>query len=270
MTAAPGTTSTTAPAGGPAAGVARTDVPVLEAIHVSKYFGPTTALVDVSLQAWAGRIVALLGDNGAGKSTLIKILCGVYPPDRGEIRHMGDRVEFAGPSDARKLGIATCFQDLAVCELLSVSRNVVLGREPMKGIGPFRWLDIKEANDITRQALLGLGIRFERGLEERGANLSGGERQSLAIARAMFFGSACLILDEPTSSLAARPAAKVLEHIVAAKEKDAAVILITHNYRHAMSVADDVVVLAQGRVIGNFKAKDVDLDTVTELVSRVT
>jgi simple sugar transport system ATP-binding protein len=243
---------------------------VLEAVHVSKYFGPTTALVDVSMSAPAGRIVALLGDNGAGKSTLIKIFSGVYPPDRGQIRFMGEPVRFENPNDARQRGIATCYQDLAVCELLSVTRNVVLGREPLKGFGPFRWFDIKTADAITREALDNLGIRFERGLEERGANLSGGERQSLAIARAMFFGSSCLILDEPTSALAARPAAKVLEHIAAARDSGAAVILITHNYRHALSVADDVVVLAQGRVVGNFARSEIELDEVTELVARAS
>ena len=116
-------------------------VPLMEAISISKAFGATTALVDVSLRAYAGRVLALLGDNGAGKSTLIKILSGVFGPDRGELRFRGEPVSFKNPAQARQLGIATVFQDLAVCELLSVTRNVVLGREPLKGFGPFKLLD---------------------------------------------------------------------------------------------------------------------------------
>ncbi len=199
-------------------------IPVIEAINISKAFGATTALVDVSLRAYAGRVLALLGDNGAGKSTLIKILSGVFPPDQGELRFCGKPARFANPAEARQFGIATVFQDLAVCELLSVTRNVVLGREPMKGVGPFKWLDMKRADEMARSALLQLGVRWERGLDERGINISGGERQSLAIARAMFFGSTLLILDEPTLALAVRQAGKVLEHILVARDQGQAVI----------------------------------------------
>jgi len=244
-------------------------VPVIEAMNVSKAFGATTALVDVSLRAYAGRVLALLGDNGAGKSTLIKILSGVFPPDRGELRFGGKSVRFANPAHARQLGIATVFQDLAVCELLSVTRNVVLGREPLKGLGPFKWLDMKRADEMALSALLRLGVRWERRLDERGVNISGGERQSLAIARAMFFGSSLLILDEPTSALAVRQAGKVLDHIVEARDQGHAVILITHNFRHALSVADDLTVLAQGRVAAHFRRDEIDLDELTDLVARI-
>ena len=244
-------------------------VPVLEAVNVSKAFGPTTALVDVSLKAYEGRITGLLGDNGAGKSTLIKILSGVFPPDRGELRFRGEPIRFSSPAAAREVGIATVFQDLAVCELLSVTRNVVLGREPLKGIGPFKWLDMRRADDMARSALHRLGVRWERGLEERGINISGGERQSLAIARAMFFGSSLLVLDEPTSALAVRQAGRVLDHIAEARDQGQAIILITHNFHHALSVADDLTVLAQGRIAGNFHRDEIDLDGLTELVARV-
>jgi simple sugar transport system ATP-binding protein len=244
-------------------------IPVLEALNISKGFGATTALVDVSLKAHAGRILALLGDNGAGKSTLIKILSGVFPPDAGQLRFKGEPVDFTNPAHARELGIATVFQDLAVCELLSVTRNIVLGREPEKGFGPFKWLDMKKAEQMARSALHGLGVRWERGLDERGANISGGERQSLAIARAIFFGSSALILDEPTSALAVRQAGRVLDHIVKAREQGQAVILITHNFRHALSVADDLTVLAQGRVAGHFRRDEIELDDLTDLVARV-
>jgi simple sugar transport system ATP-binding protein len=244
-------------------------VPVIEAISISKAFGATTALVDVSLRAYSGRVLALLGDNGAGKSTLIKILSGVFGPDRGELRFRGEPVRFKNPAEARRLGIATVFQDLAVCELLSVTRNVVLGREPLKGFGPFKWLDMKRADEMARSALLQLGVRWERGLDERGVNISGGERQSLAIARAMFFGSSLLVLDEPTSALAVRQAGKVLDHILQARDQGHAVILITHNFRHALSVADDLTVLAQGRVAAHFRRDEIDLDDLTDLVARI-
>jgi simple sugar transport system ATP-binding protein len=244
-------------------------VPVMEAINISKAFGATTALVDVSLRSYAGRVLALLGDNGAGKSTLIKILSGVFPPDRGELRFRGAPVRFLNPAGARQLGIATVFQDLAVCELLSVTRNVVLGREPLKGVGPFKWFDMKRADEMARSALLRLGVRWERGLDERGVNISGGERQSLAIARAMFFGSSLLVLDEPTSALAVRQAGKVLDHILEARDQGQAVILITHNFRHALSVADDLTVLAQGKVAAHFRRDEIDLDELTDLVARI-
>jgi simple sugar transport system ATP-binding protein len=245
------------------------DVPVMEAVNISKAFGATTALVDVSLKAHAGRILALLGDNGAGKSTLIKILCGVFPPDRGELRFRGEPVTFANPAEARSRGIATVFQDLAVCDLLSVTRNVVLGREPQKGMGPFKWFDIKRAEEMARSALLQLGVRWERSLDERGVNISGGERQSLAIARAMFFGSSLLILDEPTSALAVRQAGRVLDHIAQARDQGQAIVLITHNFRHALMVADDLTVLAQGRVAAHFRRDEIELDELTDLVAKV-
>ena len=244
-------------------------VPIIEAAKVSKAFGPTTALVDVSLKAYAGRILALIGDNGAGKSTLIKILSGVFPPDRGELRFRGEPVTFTNPAQARQLGIATVFQDLAVCELLSITRNVVLGREPQKGFGPFRWFDLRRAGEMTRLAFNQLGVRWERGFDERGANLSGGERQSLAIARAMFFGSSLLILDEPTSALAVRQAARLLDHIARARDQGQGIILITHNFLHALSVADDLTVLVQGRVAAHFRRDEIELEELTDLVARV-
>lgn len=242
--------------------------PVLEAVNIAKYFGATTALSDVSLKAWAGKVTVLLGDNGAGKSTLIKILSGVYRPDAGELRFKGRKVTLSGPNEARALGIATCYQDLAVCDLLSVTRNIVLGQEPTKGFWRFRIYDAKAADRLAKEALDGLGVKLRGSLRSRAATLSGGQKQSLAIARAMYFGSSCLILDEPTAALAVRQATRVIEHIDRARQMGNAVILITHNFNHALEIADHLVVFARGRVIGSFQRGEVNLQGLTELVSR--
>lgn len=242
--------------------------PVLEAVNIAKYFGATTALSDVSLKAWAGKVTVLFGDNGAGKSTLIKILSGVYRPDAGELRFRGKKVTLNGPDEARALGIATCYQDLAVCELLSVTRNIVLGQEPTKGFWKFRIYDAKAADRLAREALNGLGVKLRGSLRSRAATLSGGQKQSLAIARAMYFGSSCLILDEPTAALAVRQATRVIEHIDRARQMGNAVILITHNFNHALAIADHLAVFARGRVIGSFERGEATIQTLTELVSR--
>jgi simple sugar transport system ATP-binding protein len=245
-------------------------VPVLETHGVSKYFGGVEALHDVSMRAFAGRVLALLGDNGAGKSTLIKILSGVIKPSGGEIFMQGHRVSFDNPSQARELGISTVFQDLAVCNLLSVSRNIVLGREPMKSLGPFRWFDRKKADQLAELALQKLGVHLDHDLNEPAASLSGGQRQSLAIARAVLFGSSCLILDEPTSALAVRQATNVLVHVRAAADAGQAVILITHNFSHALSVADDIVVLGRGRIASTFAKDEINLEQLTALVAKAS
>lgn len=241
--------------------------PVLQAHRVHKQFGPTVSLDNVSVDIHGGRILALLGDNGAGKSTLVKILCGVLQPDSGTLRMNGEPVLFRNPSHARRRGIATVFQDLAVCPMMSITRNVVLGNEPLKGPAPFRWFDAGRARAQTREALIGLGVRFGRGLDEPASTLSGGERQALAIARAIYFGSTCLMLDEPTSALAVRQAGKVMHHIRAARDRGQAVVLITHNFRHALEIADDFIVLGHGRVIGRFARDAVDLEKLIDLVS---
>jgi len=243
-------------------------VPVLEARGIWKFYGPAEVLREVSLKAHAGRVLALLGDNGAGKSTLIKIFSGVTEPSRGEILMNGETVKFADPSDARRRGIATVFQDLAVCNLMSIARNIVLGREPTKRFGPFKWLDINQANRLADEALYRLGVQFDHDLSQAAGALSGGQRQSLAIARAMLFGSTCLILDEPTSALAVRQAANVLQHVRAAADAGQAVILITHNFNHALSVADDVVVLGRGRVAATYGKGEIDLKRLTTFVAK--
>jgi len=241
--------------------------PVLEARNIWKSYGPTIVLKDISVKAQAGKVLVLLGDNGAGKSTLIKILSGVIQPTEGKLLMNGEAVSFTSPAEARQRGIATVFQDLAVCNLLSITRNVVLGREPVKKIGPFKWLDMRKAEELTRQAFKVLGVNVGRDINRPAAALSGGQRQSLAIARAMLFGSSCLILDEPTSALAVRQAHGVLDQIKAAAGAGQAVIFITHNFHHALSVGDEIVVLGNGAVMANFKAGETNLEELTRLVS---
>jgi simple sugar transport system ATP-binding protein len=236
--------------------------------HITKSFGPVTALQDVTFNAEYGRVLALLGDNGAGKTTLIKLLSGIMQPDSGDLLMDGQVIHFKSSGQARRSGIATVFQDLAVCDLLSITRNIVLGNEPRTQLGPFSWYNAGEADRIARVALYRLGARIDRDLSSYARTLSGGERQALAIARAMYYGSKCLILDEPTASLAARQANGVLTHVRAAADAGQAVILITHNYPQALSVADDILILAHGAVAGTFKRGEIDADDVMTLVSR--
>jgi simple sugar transport system ATP-binding protein len=231
----------------PAPRPARSDVPVLEARSISKYFGRVVAIKDVSLSVKAGEVNCLLGDNGAGKSTLIKTLSGVHRPDDGQLLMDGEPVTLASPRDAQARGIATVFQDLAVLPLMSISRNFFLGNEPTKGIGPLRRFDVRDTGQLV-------------------GTLSGGERQTLAIARAEYFGARVLILDEPTSALGVKQAAIVLRHILKARARGLAVIFITHNVQHALPVGDKFTILSHGRSEGVFKRGEVDLDQLLALM----
>ena len=241
--------------------------PVIALRDVTMTFQSVTALRGISIEAHAGKVLALLGDNGAGKSTLIKVLSGVHHPTSGSIEVDGKPVRFASAHDARAAGISTVFQDLAVCDLMSISRNMVLGNEPLRRIGPFGFYDAKRADVITRDALAVLGVDLRRQFSDPAATLSGGQKQAVAIARAIAYGSRCLILDEPTAALAVRQTEQVLDQVRRARDAGQAVILIMHNLQQALSVADDVVVLARGRVMGQFSKADADVDEVTRLVA---
>ncbi len=221
------------------------DAPLIEARGLTKYFGSVVAIHDISLSVRAGEVLCLLGDNGAGKSTLIKTLSGVLPPDRGEILIDGQPVAFGSPRDALQRGIATVYQDLAMIPLLSISRNFFLGAEPVAGLGPLKTLDIKLADRVTRTALKGMGIDL-RDTSQPVGTLSGGERQSVAIARAIHFGAKVVILDEPTSALGVKEAAVVLRFIAKARDQGIGVILITHNINHAFPVGDRFTILDRG------------------------
>jgi simple sugar transport system ATP-binding protein len=229
----------------------QTDAPLIEARGITKYFGSVIALKDVSLLVRRGEVLCLLGDNGAGKSTLIKTLSGVHPPDEGEILVDGNVVHFGSPRDALHSGIATVYQDLAMIPLMSISRNFFLGSEPTKAYGPVRVLDTKEADRVTREALHDMGIDL-RDTSQPVGTLSGGERQSVAIARAIHFGAKVVILDEPTSALGVKEAAVVLRFIAQARESGIGVILITHNVNHAFPVGDRFSILDRGRLKGTY------------------
>ena len=242
--------------------------PVVALRDVTMSFQSVTALRNISIEAHAGKVLALLGDNGAGKSTLIKVLSGVYQPTSGSVEVDGRPVTLRSAHDARAAGISTVFQDLAVCDLMSIARNMVLGNEPLKRFGPLRIYDAKKADRITTDALAALGVDLRRRLSDPAATLSGGQKQAVAIARAIVYGSRCLILDEPTAALAVRQTQQVLDQVRRARDAGQAVILIMHNLQQAMSVADEVVVLARGRVMGQFSSADADLERVTQLVAQ--
>jgi simple sugar transport system ATP-binding protein len=230
-------------------------VPLIEARNLTKYFGSVIALFGISLTVRPGEVVCLLGDNGAGKSTLIKTLSGVHPPDEGEILIEGEPVHFSSPRDALQRGIATVYQDLAMIPLMSISRNFFLGSEPTIGWGPIRRYDGASADRTTRSALRGMGIDL-RDTNQPVGTLSGGERQSVAIARAIHFGAKVVILDEPTSALGVKEAGVVLRFINQARDAGVGVILITHNVNHAYPVGDRFSILDRGRMKGTFDKKD--------------
>ena len=245
---------------------APSSTPLLEARGVSKYFGSVNALQDINLEVRAGEVTCVLGDNGAGKSTLIKILSGVHLPDAGEMLFEGERVTFSGPRDARDRGIATVFQDLATVPLMSVWRNFFLGNEPVKGRGPLQRMDIKGAQTIMRDEMSKMGIDV-RDPNQMVGTLSGGERQAVAIARAVYFGAKVLILDEPTSALGVRQSGIVLKYVIQAREMGRGVILITHNPHHAYPVGDRFALLKRGQMMGSYLKSETSLDQLTAMMA---
>jgi simple sugar transport system ATP-binding protein len=239
---------------------------LLEARSVSKYFGSVNALQDISLKVNAGEVTCVLGDNGAGKSTLIKILSGVHAPDKGELLMNGEPVTFTNPRDARAVGIATVFQDLATVPLMSVWRNFFLGNEPTKGRGPLQRMDIKAAQSIMRDEMAKMGIDV-RDPNQTVGTLSGGERQALSIARAVYFGAKVLILDEPTSALGVKQSGIVLKYVIQARAQGRGVIFITHNPHHAFPVGDRFVLLKRGRMMGSYRKSQTSLEQLTSLMA---
>lgn len=223
--------------------------PIIHMENIKKHYGNVIALNGVTFDLMAGECHCLLGDNGAGKSTFIKTMSGVHKPTEGSISFEGRPLSFGSPRDAMEAGIATVFQDLAMIPLMSVTRNFFMGREPTKGRGLLKRFDIDTANDITMTEMRKMGINL-RGPDQAVGTLSGGERQTVAIARAVYFGAKVLILDEPTSALGVRQTSNVLATINRVREQGIGVVFISHNVRHAMAVGDRFTVLNRGQTLG--------------------
>lgn len=241
--------------------------PILALKNVSKSFGPIEVLNDISLQVRAGEVLCLLGDNGAGKSTLIKILSGVYTLTSGQMEMDGKSVTFTNPREASAMGIATVHQFGGTFPLMSIGRSFFVGVEPTKGWGPFKIYDRKTANEVAVKAVQDFGItRIDDG-DRLVGGLSGGERQSLAIARAVHFGARVLILDEPTAALGVKQASHVLRIVNQAKKRGLAVIFITHQVMHAMAVGDHFAVLIRGAVAADFRKGQKTREEITDLMA---
>jgi simple sugar transport system ATP-binding protein len=240
--------------------------PILELRDVTKRFGRVEALQGVSIAVRPAEVHCLLGDNGAGKSTLIKTMAGVHAPDGGEMLVDGEAVRFASPADAMARGIATLYQDLAMAPLMSIVRNFFLGREPMRGRGPLRRIDARHANKIALEEVRKIGINV-RDTRQLVGTLSGGERQAVAIARAVYFGARVLILDEPTSALGVKEASLVLRNVLQARARGTAVVFITHNVHHAYPVGDRFTILKRGESYGTFAKKDVTREEVLGMMA---
>ena len=240
--------------------------PLVELRDIVKRFGSVIALSGVTMKVHAGEVMCLLGDNGAGKSTLIKTLSGVHQPTEGEILIDGEPVVMRSPRDALDRGIATVYQDLAMIPLMSITRNFFMGREPGRGKGPLGGFDVAKANQIARSEMGKIGIDV-RDPSQAVGTLSGGERQCVAIARAVHFGARVLILDEPTSALGVKQASVVLRYIAQARARGLGVIFITHNVHHAYPVGDAFTILNRGRTYGTFQKSDVSREEVLNMMA---
>ena len=242
------------------------ETPVVYMENIVKRFGRVSALKGVDFEVRPREVMALLGDNGAGKSTLIKTLTGVHTLTSGQIYFEGKPVQIRNPHDARALGIETVYQDLALVNEMSIGRNFFLGREPTRQFVLLKLLDMKTIANQTRKSLADVGIRIRSATEKVG-KLSGGERQSIAIGRAVHFGAKLLILDEPTSALSVAESRKVLDYTLNAKERGLSVIFITHNVHHVMAVADRYTVIRHAETVGTYEKGEVTFDDLSDLIT---
>jgi simple sugar transport system ATP-binding protein len=241
---------------------ARTGSPLVSLTDAGKHYGNIIALQGITLEVSGAEVTCVLGDNGAGKSTLIKIIAGLHQHDEGTYEVEGEQVKFGSPRQALDRGIATVYQDLAVVPLMPVWRNFFLGNEVRKGPS----LNLDAMRRMTKQELLDMGIDL-RDVEQPIGTLSGGERQCVAIARAVHFGAKVLILDEPTAALGVKQAGVVLKYIIQAKERGLGVIFITHNPHHAYPVGDRFLILKRGRSLGNWRKDEISLGELTGLMA---
>ncbi|MEM1288880.1 MAG: ATP-binding cassette domain-containing protein [Pseudomonadota bacterium] len=240
--------------------------PLIQMKNIEKHFGSVIALAGVSVDVYPGECHCLLGDNGAGKSTFIKTMSGVHKPTKGEILFEGRPMNFETPRDAMDAGIATVHQHLAMIPLMSVSRNFFMGNEPTRKRFGISFFDHEEADRITMEQMRNMGINL-RGPDQAVGTLSGGERQTVAISRAVHFGAKVLILDEPTSALGVRQTANVLATIDKVRKRDIAVVFITHNVRHAMAVGDRFTVLNRGQTLGTAQRGQITPDELQDMMA---
>ena len=236
---------------------------------ISKSFGAVKALEDVTITLHRGEVLGIVGDNGAGKSTLIKILSGVYQPDKGEIYFEGNKVTFNSPIEARKMGIETIYQDLALIDDLSVYHNIFLAKEEFLRATPVvRFLNNKKMETTAGRFLKDLKVNVPE-IDAKARVLSGGQRQAIAIARSVFFSARVLIMDEPTAALGVVETKTVLDLIENLKKRgDVSIIIIAHNLAHVLAVVDRIVVLTRGRVLAERKTKETSVDDLTEIISK--
>ena len=242
------------------------DEPIIHMENIEKHFGNVIALAGVSFDVRPGECHCLLGDNGAGKSTFIKTMSGVHKPSAGEIFFEGKPLEFESPRDSMEAGIATVYQDLAMIPLMSVTRNFFMGREPTKGKGLLKRFDVETANQITMDEMRKMGINL-RAPDQAVGTLSGGERQTVAIARAVYFGAKVLILDEPTSALGVRQTSNVLATVDRVRKQGIGIVFITHNVLHALAVGDRFTVLNRGKTLGTALKGEITPEELQDLMA---
>ncbi len=240
--------------------------PLIELKNIEKHFGSVIALNGVSVSVNPGECHCLLGDNGAGKSTFIKTMAGVHKPTKGQIFIDGKETVFNTARDAIDAGIATVYQDLAMIPLMSVTRNFWMGREPLRRVGPLKFIDFDKANAVTMEEMGKMGIHLREPNQAVGT-LSGGERQTVAISRAVYFGAKVLILDEPTSALGVRQTSNVLATIDKVRKAGIGVVFISHNVRHAMAVGDRFTVLNRGQTLGTAVRGEIEADELQDLMA---
>lgn len=240
--------------------------PLLEVSSLSKHFGAVRALHDVSMKVHPGEVVALAGDNGAGKTTLIKAISGVFRPTSGEVRLKGEQVSFSTPQEARDKGIETIYQDLALADNLTIGGNIFLGREPMRrAFGFLPVLDRKKMADAARTTMAMLDFHVSR-TEAPVSNFSGGQRQAVAIGRAVYWDAQILIMDEPTAALGVPEQRKVISLIKQLKTQGRGVIFISHNLQDIFAVSDRIIVLRRGVMAGERKISETTHDEVVKLM----
>jgi simple sugar transport system ATP-binding protein len=236
--------------------------PLVQMINIGKTYGAIRALKGINLTVNAGEVTCVLGDNGAGKSTLIKIIAGLHPHNEGTMKVDGKEVSFSSPRDSLAHGIATVYQDLAVVSLMEVWRNFFLGSEMVSRRGPLAPMRINEMKRIADEELRKMGI-VVKDINQPIGTLSGGQRQCVAIARAVYFGARVLILDEPTAALGVKQSGVVLKYTAAARDAGLGVVFITHNPHHAYLVGNHFVILKLGEAVLDKKRGDVSLDELT-------